>query len=310
MKISIVTPAYKCAGCIEEMYKRLVLTMEKITADFEIIFVNDASPQNDWEIISKLAILDNRVKGINFSRNYGQHYAITAGLDNAFGEWVVVMDCDLQDQPEEIIKLYNKAQEGYDTVFERRHERKDSFFKTIPSLMFNKVFSYLSGIKLDPTTANFSISKQVVIQNFRLFREHNRSFPQFINLVGFKKGLVDIDHATRHEGKSSYNFKRLLNFAIDNIVAYSNKPLKISIKLGFLISTIAAVLAIYLLYRHFILKIHVDGWTSIMLSVWFIGGLLFANMGLLGVYVGKIFDETKNRPLYIIKDLINFERKL
>jgi len=306
MKISVVTPAYKCAGCIEEMYKRLISTIGTITNDFEIIFVNDASPQNDWEIISKLASLDNRVKGINFSRNYGQHYAITAGLDNAFGDWVVVMDCDLQDQPEEILKLYNRAQEGYDTVFGRRHERKDSFIKKIGSKMFYSVYDYFTESKFDNSVANFSISKKNVIDNFKKLREHSRSFPLFIKWLGFKIGYCDIEHACRREGKSSYNMKKLLNLAIDSIVSQSNRPLRLSIKMGFFISFSSLIFSLFLALRYLIQKIPVDGWTSIMVSIWFIGGLLFANIGLVGLYIGKIFDETKNRPLYIIKDKVNF----
>ncbi|HRS18823.1 MAG TPA: glycosyltransferase family 2 protein [Bacteroidales bacterium] len=145
--ISVVTPVYGCKTCLVELYLRLKTTLEQITQDFEIIMVNDASPDGAWETIVELAARDQRVKGINLSRNFGQHYAITAGLDHAQGEWVVVMDCDLQDQPEEIVKLYAKAQEGWDIVFARRTQRQDSFTKRLFSKIFHRVFSYLSGIK-------------------------------------------------------------------------------------------------------------------------------------------------------------------
>ena len=304
MKISIVTPAYRCSKCIEELYNRLVISLGKIADDFEIIFVNDSSPENDWEIISSIAQKDSRVKGINLSRNFGQHNALTAGLDFTTGDWVVVMDCDLQDQPEEIVKLFNKTKEGYDVVFGRRYERKDNFLKKMSSTLFYKVFDYFTESKFDNTIANFSISKKNVIENFRRLREKNRAFPLFILWMGFKVGYQDVEHAERKKGKSSYNIKKLINLAINSIVSQSNKPLKISIFFGFVISFFSLLIGSFLLFRHFILRIHVEGWTSVMLSIWFLGGLVFANMGLMGLYIGKVFDEAKDRPIYIIKDRI------
>lgn len=302
--ISVVTPVYKCEECIKTLYDRLKIVLGDISQDFEIIFVNDASPDNSWDVIRNISNSDHRVKGINFSRNFGQHHAITAGVDHAEGDYVVIMDCDLQDQPEEITKLYAKIQEGYDFVMGRRSKRKDSIFKKIASRLFYKVFDYLSGTKNDWTVANFGIYKRVVIKNLRKFGEHHRFFPYFVNWMGFKKGYVEIDHSQRSSGKSSYTFRKLLLLALNNIVAFSNKPLRLSIKIGFTIALISFFYAVYLLVMYLFHDIAVAGWTSVMVSVWFIGGLLFANMGVLGLYVGKIFDETKNRPLYIIKETI------
>jgi len=308
MKISVVTPVYGCAKSLNTLYQRLQTTLSTITQEFEIIMVNDASPDDAWEQIKALAKKDARVKGINLSKNFGQHYAITAGLDFAAGEYVVVMDCDLQDQPEEIIKLYNKMQEGYDIVFGRRAKRQDHLFKRLSSKLFYKVYDYLTESDTDNTIANFSIVKQKVVLEYRRLKEQNRSFYLFINWLGFKKTKVDIEHAKREEGKSSYTFKKLFNLAIDGIVAQSNKPLKLSIKYGFLISLFSLLYGFWLVFRYFYFSIPVQGWTSVMVSIYFIGGLLFANMGILGLYIGKIFDETKSRPLYIISEL-TFEDK-
>lgn len=304
-KISVVSPVYKCAEYIDPLCKRLKKTLELIAEDYEIILVNDASPDNSWGIIRKIAKFDNRIKGINLSRNFGQHYAITAGIDYAEGEWVVVMDCDLQDVPEEINKLYAKAISGnYDTVFGRRVERKDGLIKLLGSRCFYKIFGYLSGTKFDSTVANFSISKRSVVESFKELREQNRSFPYFISWLGFRRGYANIKHGSRDNGKSSYTLKKLLKFAFDNIIAYSNKPLIISIWVGLLMSLGAVIYAIYLVIRYMRHGTAVEGWTSVMVSVWLIGGLIFANLGVLGLYVGKVFNEVKKRPLYVIKNKI------
>ncbi len=300
--ISIVTPVYGCDVCLEKLYERLVTTLTQITENFEIIMVNDASPDNAWETIKELAQKDSRVKGINFSRNFGQHRAITAGLDHAQGNWVVVMDCDLQDQPEEIAKLYNKVQEGYDIVFGKRIQRKDTHFKQLGSKLFYKIYDYFTESKIDNTIANFSIVSSKVIEKLKTLREQNRSYPLFVNWIGFKRTNINIEHAKREEGKSSYTLKKLIDFAIDSIVSQSNKPLRLSIKFGFILSVLSLFYAGFLMIRYFVQGTPVEGWTSVMVSIYFIGGLLFANMGMLGLYIGKIFDETKNRPLYIIEE--------
>jgi len=308
IKISIVTPVYRCGDCVEALYARLkVVLEEKICNNFEIIFVNDASPDKAWDFIKKISNNDPRVKGINLSRNFGQHYAITAGIDSAEGDWVVVMDCDLQDKPEEISKLYNKAIEGeFDIVFGRRIMRKDGFLKRVTSRFFYKVFEYLSGIKFDYTVANFSISKRLVIESFKDLREQNRSFPYFINWLGFNRGYVDIDHGKRDNGESAYTIKKLLKFALDNIIAYSNKPLILSVWLGLFFSLLSIVYVLYLMLRYISYGVVIEGWTSVIVSIWFIGGLIFANLGVIGLYIGKIFNETKNRPLYVVKEKIGF----
>ncbi len=300
--ISVVTPVYGCARALPELYERLVKTLTPITENFDIIMVNDQSPDESWNVISQLAAKDPRVKGINLSRNFGQHRAITAGLDYADGEWVVVMDCDLQDQPEEIIKLYNKAQEGFDVVFGRRVERKDTFFKKITSKIYNRTLEFLSGMEHDESTANFSIISRNVVKYFRKMREQNRGYAPFVTWLGFRRANIDIEHAPRAYGRSSYSFRKLVSLAVDTIVAHSNKPLRLSIELGFTMTFLSILFAIWLIIKYFIFGIPVEGWTSVMVSIYFIGGLLFANLGILGLYIGKIFNETKNRPLYVVAE--------
>ena len=300
--ISVVIPVYGCSGCLKQLYNRLTSSLLSLTESYEIILVNDSSPDNSWEIIFQLAEADSKVKGVNLARNFGQHKAITAGLDYAHGDWVIVMDCDLQDQPEEIIKLYNKAQEGYDIVFGRRQERKDSYFKKLGSTLFYKIYDYFTESNIDNSIANFSIISSGVVKKLRSLREQNRSYPLFVNWVGYKRTEINIEHAHRKEGTSSYTFRKLFFLALDSIISQSNKPLMLFVGLGFFLSVLSLMYASWLFVRYFLYSIPVAGWTSVMVTVLFIGGLLFANLGILGLYIGKIFDETKNRPLYIIRD--------
>lgn len=300
--ISVITPVYGCDECLDELYQRLTRVIREITDNYEIIMINDGSPDDSWEKIILLSQNDKNVRGIRLSRNFGQHKAITAGLDYARGDWVVVMDCDLQDLPEEIPKLYDKAVKGYDIVFGRREQRKDVFFKRLGSNLFYKIYDYFTESKIDNTVANFSIVSSVVVEKLRLLKEQDRAYPLIVNLVGFSRSNVNIVHAKRNTGRSSYTLHKLINLAIDSIVSQSNKPLRISIKFGFLLSFFSLIYALWLIIRYFIFSVPVEGWTSVMVSIYFIGGLLFANMGILGLYIGKTYDEAKKRPLYIVQE--------
>lgn len=303
--ISVVIPVYGCRGALLELYRRLTEALIKIDNNYEIVLVNDSCPQNSWETIEEICNKDSKVVGINLSRNFGQIKAITAGLDCCKGDWIVVMDCDLQDKPEEIINLYNKAQEGYDVVFGRRANRQDGALKKFLSKMFYKVYDYFTEGVYDNSICNFSISKRCVIDSYLKMREKNRAFTIFIKWIGFRQTAIDVQHDKRAEGKSSYNLKRRFKMASEIITAQSNKPLILSIRLGFLISLISIIYAIYLVIRYFVKGITVQGWTSTIVSIYLVGGILLMNMGIIGLYIGYIFDETKNRPIYIIKDILN-----
>lgn len=300
--ISIVVPVYGCEACLVELCSRLKTTLTSITTEFEIILVNDASPDSAWKTIVQMSEDNDHIKGINLSRNFGQHHAITAGLDFAYGDWVVVMDCDLQDRPEEIPKLYEKALEGYDVVFGNRVLRQDKWLKRKSSQLFYKAYDYLAEKSADHTVANFSISSKKVVEGFRQMREQNRLFPLFIQWMGFKTAYVPIKHDERSVGKSSYNIKKLISLGTDVLISQSNKPLRFSIQFGFLISFVSLMYGIYLFVRYFFLDVPVQGWTSVMVSIYFISGLIFFNFGIIGLYIGKIFNEVKARPLYLIQE--------
>lgn len=303
--ISIVSPVYHGEKMVAELVRRNVESVSAITDDYEIILVNDASPDNSWEEIVKQCESNPKVKGINLSRNFGQHYAITAGLHYAKGEWVVVMDCDLQDRPEEIPNLYNKAKEGYDIVYARRVARKDKFFKRLSSTLFHWVYNWLSGLEADKTIANFGIYKQCVIAEFNKMPERARSFPSLVKYLGFKDTAIDVEHAERAEGKSSYNLYKLFKLSFDVIVSNSNKPLRLAIGLGFGMAAFSFLLALYNIIAKWIGIIQVDGFTTTIFSIWFVGGLMLFVMGILGLYIGKIFDQVKGRQLFVVKDHVN-----
>jgi dolichol-phosphate mannosyltransferase len=300
--ISVVTPVYGCKVCLGELYSRLTETLTQITQDFEIILVNDGSPDDAWETIIDLAKKDSRVKGINLSRNFGQHYAITAGLDNCTGEWVVVMDCDLQDQPEEILKLYQESSKGYQIVYAQRIKRNDKWLKRVLSRLFYSLLGYLTETNQDPTIANFGIYHKKVIESIRQMGDYHRYFPTMVRWVGFKHTKIAVDHAKRENDKSSYSFIKLSRLALDIILSFSDKPLRLTVKFGFIISSLSIVFGIYNLILFFNNKILVPGYTSLIISIWFLSGLIIIVLGVVGLYIGKAFDKVKDRPTYLIND--------
>lgn len=304
-KIGVVIPVYGCKIQLIELYLRLKEVLSGISEDFEIIMVNDKCPQDSWTAIVDLCKRDKRVKGINLSRNFGQHYAITAGLKNSNSEWVVVMDCDLQDRPEEIPALYYKALEGYDVVLGRRLERKDNFIKRSLSKLFYKFLSYLTETEQDSTIGNFGIYNKKVIEAVCSMGDHIRYFPTMVKWVGFNQTSIKIDHAKREQGKSSYSFHRLLLLSLDVMISFSDKPMKLVVKLGLTISLTSLIFALYTIVKYFAGDIKIMGWTSLIISIWFLSGIIVFILGIIGLYLGKTFEKVKDRPSYIIKDYLN-----
>ena len=303
--ISIVSPVYQGEKIVSELIRQLHIHLQEITDNYEIILVNDASPDDSWNVIAVESAKDKRVKGINLSRNFGQHNAITAGLSFAKGDWIVVMDCDLQDRPDEIPNLYRKAQEGYDSVFAQRLQRQDVFLKRFFSKMFYSLFSYLTETKQDPSVANFGIYNRKVIDAVLSMKDYIRFFPTMVQWVGFRKFYLPVQHDDRYEGKTSYNFKRLMQLALNNIVAFSDKPLRLTVKMGFVISLFSFLLALYNVFARYTGIISVEGFTTTIFSIWFVGGLTLAILGIVGLYVGKTFEKVKDRPAYIVQTQIN-----
>lgn len=308
MEFSIISPIYKGESMLQELVERIQNQMELLACEYEIILVNDASPDNSWLKIKEICSNDFHIKGINLSRNFGQHYAITAGLSVAKGKWVIVMDCDLQDQPEEIPNLYKKAQEGFDIVFAQRIERKDSFLKRLSSTLFYGVFSYLTETKQDKTVANFGIYHRKVTNSILAMGDSIRYFPTMVQWVGFRKAWLPVKHAEREDGSSGYNFRKLLNLAFNNIIAFSDKPIRLMMQFGSFITLFSIAVALFYLIKYLIGGIAVSGFTTIIISIWFLAGMIIMLLGCIGVYIGKIYDRVKQRPTFIIDEILNGEQ--
>lgn len=294
---------------VHELVCRIQKNVSGFTEDYEIILVNDASPDNSWQAILQECSIDHRIKGINLSRNFGQHRAILSGLQYAKGDWVIVMDCDLQDKPEEISTLYKKALEGYDVVFAQRVERKDNLLKRMSSTIFYSVFRFLSGVKFDNQVANFGIYKQSVIRTVRNMPERDRSFPVQVSYVGFKTTHIPVTHGQRQEGGSSYTLKTLLKYASGIIISNTNKPMRLMVALGFILSFLSMMMAFYNVIAYFCHMIEVPGFTTTVFSIWFVGGMIMMQIGIVGIYIGKVFDQVKGRPLYVVMDEVNIDKE-
>lgn len=301
--ISIVSPVYKAESIVTELVTEIRKSVMALTHHYEIILVDDRSPDKAWDVMVNLAAEYKEVKCIRLSRNFGQHAAIMAGLTYAKGEWVVVMDCDLQDQPKEIIKLYNKAAEGYDIVLASRHDRQDGFFKKLFSKLFSLTYSYFTETKFDNSVANFGIYNTKVIAEVVKVGDYIKSFPLFIKFVGFSSVAIDVEHAKRDSGKSSYTYAKLFSLAFNTIISFSNKPLKIFVKFGLVMSFLSVIVGLINVFRYFSGQVTVLGYSSIIISIWFLSGVTITTMGIVGIYIGKIFDQSKGRKSFIIDEI-------
>ncbi|HRI20649.1 MAG TPA: glycosyltransferase family 2 protein [Panacibacter sp.] len=305
MEISVISPVYQAEQIVKELCKRLLSILPAITNEYEIILVEDGSSDKSWNEIESICIKHKEVKGIKLSRNFGQHNAISAGLRLASGNWIVVMDCDLQDDPSEILNLYNKTKEGFDIVLAQRAVRQDSKMKKITSKWFYKFYSYFTDTQQDETLANFGIYKNDVIKSVNQIGDHERVFPTLVQWVGFKKAKISVGHNQRFAGKSTYNFSKLFSLAFRMIISFSDKPLRIALLIGSFVSFASFCFGIFYFIEAISGRITEPGYASIIISIWFLGGTILFFIGVLGLYIGKIFEKVKNRPNYIIEQTQN-----
>jgi dolichol-phosphate mannosyltransferase len=303
--ISIVSPVYKAETIIDKLVERIIESISKIDNDFEIILVEDSSPDGSWERILSNCKKDPRVKGIKLSRNYGQQYAIQAGLDASKGEYVITMDCDLQDKPEEIIKLLNKCKEGNEIVVASRKNRKDDALKKLLSRMFYSTLGYLTETVQDRTVANFVCYNRKAVDALALVHDQTRYYPMLQQLIGFNFGKVEIEHAEREDGKSSYSFSKRLRLAFNTILNFSDKPLRLTVKFGVILCLLSIIAALVLVILYFLNNYRTNGWASLALFISFFSGTIISVLGVVGLYVGRIFESVKNRPTYIVSERIN-----
>lgn len=304
--ISVVSPVYMAEKILPALCERLEATLSGMGCSYEVILVCDGSPDRSWDVMEQLVHRYPHLAVVKLSRNFGQHYAMTAGLDLARGEWTVVMDCDLQDQPEEIPRLLEKTREGFDIVVARRLNRQHKWWKRQTSRAFFKVFSALSGFKLDGSVGSFRIMSRSVIDGFCSMRESYRMFAGLVEWLGFRTGFVDVQHAARYEGESSYGLMRLLKMAMDGMISFSNRPLYISIGAGLLLSIASALYGTFLIVRYLVDPGSnvVQGWLSTVTVSAFLGGLILLNQGVLGIYLGRLYNQAKGRPLYVLDRVV------
>ena len=304
--VSVVCPVYGCKNRIEELVDRVALTLEQQGKTFELILVDDASPDGAWHRISELATTRPWVRGLRLARNFGQHYAIAAGIEHASGEVVVVMDCDLQDAPEEIPGLLNALGNGVEVAFAQRTQRQDGIVKRLTSWAFFRLLTWLTGVPQDHTTANFGAFSRKVIDTVNRMPESDRCFPLMVKWTGFHATYVPVTHFGRSEGKSSYSFSALVRLALNIVLSYSDKPLRLVVKLGMSFAAISMLIVLLSIYRYTAGDIAVAGFTSIIASMWLLGGIIVFCIGITGLYVGRLFSDTKRRPYYIVGERANF----
>jgi glycosyltransferase involved in cell wall biosynthesis len=303
--LSVVIPVLNEETLIQELINRVTLNCEKITTNYEVIIVDDGSIDNTWSKIIDASKLNKKVRGIKLSRNFGHHYALTAGLHETAGEWVVVMDGDLQDRPEVIPDLYEESQEGYDVVFVSRTNRPEKLSYKILQKIFYKLLKVLSGLNFDSSQANFSILNRKVVEAFKTFPESARFYGSTIMWLGFKRSKIFSDHGKRLSGKPSYTLKKRLRLASDIILSFSERPLKFAIGVGISLSTISIIAAVWIIYAAITRGYSVTGWTSLMFSIFFFSGVILVFLGIIGIYLGRVFQEVKRRPLYVVSERLN-----
>jgi glycosyltransferase involved in cell wall biosynthesis len=305
IEISIVSPVYRAEALVDKLVERIISSVSKLTDSYEIILIEDCGPDNSWEKIQENCNKHPVVRGIKLSRNYGQQHAIQAGLDASAGKYVITMDCDLQDQPEEIEKLLTKAKKGYEIVVASRKNRQDDFFKKFLSRVFYATLGYLTETKQDRSVANFVCYHRCAVEAMDRVKDHNRYYPMLQQLIGFNYSKVEIEHAEREDGKSSYSFSKRLRLAMDTILTFSDKPLRLTVKFGVLLSFFSICLAITMVVLYVFSDVEAEGWASLALLLSFFSGIIISVLGMVGLYVGRTFESVKHRPTYIIHEKIN-----
>jgi dolichol-phosphate mannosyltransferase len=298
--ISVVIPVYQSRESLKELASRLVKSLEQIDGSFEVILVDDGSLDGCWVEICEIAKFDPRFIGLRLSKNFGQHSAIAAGLERSTGHWVVVMDCDLQDLPEEIPNLYNKALEGFEQVVGVRSNRQDSTLKKLTSRMYLRILSKLVGIRLNTSVGNFGIYSRRVVDVITSMGEQGRTFGLLAVWTGFSRFELEVVHGVRLYGESSYSVKALIRLAFIGIVNHSDKPLRLTLKFGALLSLVSFLYGIWASIRQIFWSQAPQGWASIATLMAFSTGIITAAIGVLGLYIGHIFSEVKNRPKFVV----------
>jgi len=300
MDLSVVIPIYNEQENIQLLYTRVKGVLDNMRVSYELVFVNDGSKDLSLSLIEGLAVKDSKVKYIDFSRNFGHQIAVTAGLDHSIGNRVVIIDADLQDPPELIPEMYRRMDDNFQVVYARRRSRKgESFLKKITAKLFYRTLSSITAIDIPLDTGDFRIIDRKVVDVLKSMPEQQKFLRGQISWIGFNQTYIEYDREERHGGQTGYTYKKMFRFALDGITSFSNLPLKVASLMGFIVSGIAFVIMLYALYIRFFHNDYVQGWTSMILSIMFIGGIQLICVGIIGEYISRISTNIRQRPLYI-----------
>ena len=303
MQLSIIIPIYNEQGNIDRLINRLKGVIAQLNVTCEYVFINDGSKDDSINIIKNLAEIDPSVKFINFSRNFGHQIAVTAGLDKCIGERIVIIDADLQDPPELIIDMYKKMDDGFEVVYAKRAARKgESWMKKFTARMFYRILKSITSVNIPVDTGDFRIMDRKIVDVLKQMPEQQKFLRGQISWIGFNQTYVEYERDERFAGETGYTYKKMIRFALDGITSFSNFPLKFATICGFVVSGIAFLVMLYALYARFISRDYIEGWTSIIISVLFLGGIQLISIGIIGEYISRLSSNVRNRPLYIIND--------
>lgn len=302
--LSVVVPVYGCESCLRALHRRVVDTLEPLVGDFELLLVDDRGPDGSWDVARELAETDVRVRAFRLTRNFGQHLAITAGLAQARGRRVVVMDCDLQDPPEEIPRLLAKAEEGYDIVFTRRQERQHHPVRRATANLYFRLLNRVAGSQIDRTYGSFVLMSRSVVDAFLRFKDADRHFLLILYWLGFDHTAIEYAHAQRFAGRSSYSPRALVVHALGGLFFQTTVLLRWIVYLGFALATLGIVLALVLV-GFFFFSTPPPGWTSLAGLTLVLSGFIIMSTGVTGLYVGKVFDQVRERPLFLLDEVVD-----
>jgi glycosyltransferase involved in cell wall biosynthesis len=305
--VSVIIPVYNEEGNIQILHERLVSVMENLGEDFHFIYINDGSRDRSLWLLQSLAERDRRVKVISLSRNFGHQLAVTAGLDNSTGDCAVIIDADLQDPPELILELIKKWKEGFQVVYAQRIKRKgESFWKVMTAKVFYRLLKKLANVDIPLDTGDFRLIDRAVMDCLKSMPERNRFLRGMVSWIGFRQTSVQYIREKRLSGDTNYPLFKMIKFALTGLTSFSLVPLQLASYFGFLVSGISFLAGLYTIYLKIFTILTIPGWTSLMIVLLFLGGIQLITLGIIGEYIGRISDEVKQRPPYIIQNKINF----
>lgn len=307
-ELSIVIPVRDEERNISNLIQRIFSAIESIHKTFEIIFVTDINKDNTVELLHSYCGKHSNIKTLKLSNSFGQHVAVMAGLDHSSGKYTVIMDGDLQDYPEDILILYNKICEGYDVVYALKEKKNEGFLRNLSSRVFNGLMNNLSDIRIESNSSMFRIISRKALEEITKFREYEPSLTYIFSFINLPTAQAKVRSGVRQEGKTKYSFFKLVNFAISSLLSFSRKPLRMISNFGYLVSVVSLLYFAVVLYQYFFFGIPILGWATIVAIITFIGGIQLLSIGVIGEYIGRIYMQTKNRPLYIVENKYgNFE---